>query len=165
MCLLVRRFPIHPPLCRDQVSRATSKASMDYTDEQKMAHLLDEDPSLRIFWSEHPRCILVPATKARKEFFASVVVFLNPGAVNLETIAFILSKVVELLRSSELLGGLTGVEVVPCIREGAKSVRLLRLSVRHHALEVASRLEPSDLLKQKPADCVTCGWYVSPPAT
>jgi len=131
---------------------------------QRMVQLLDNEPSLRIFWAEPPEAMLMPFMRSREEFFASVSLLLVPSAFNLETLTFIVTSSVALLNRSELLEGLRGVEVRLFIREGGQAVKLMRFSVREAGLENASRLGNSDFLKEKPIADVTCGWYVSPPA-
>jgi len=114
---------------------------------------------LRLFWSAPPQAVLMPFAQERTKRYLAVVVFIIDQAMSLDVLASICSRVIEVLKSNNVIDALGGLEVMPCIVREGKTKRVLRLSVLNHALGHAEGLSPSDLKKDCPDDGITCHIY------
>src|SRR5262245_10251988 len=128
-----------------------------------VSKMLTDDELLRIYWSEPPQACLVPYKRSATQRFLAVNIAIIRKANNLETLAFILARVVEAAYQGGFLDGLQGIEILVTVIEGSTAERALRFSVSPAALHEVPRLSPSDLLRPAPKEGITCGWYGIPP--
>lgn len=125
---------------------------------------LQSHAPLGIFLSDVPQAVVMPFAKNHTRKYLTVVLFVIEQAVNFETLAFICSTVVRLMRDFEG-AELAGIEVMPCVVRDGSTQRVLRLSILPEALEKASGLSPVDLREAIPFVGATCQLYLKDIAT
>lgn len=115
---------------------------------------------ITLYLAAPPQATLMPFAKDKTKRYLVVVLFLIEQALNLETLAFICARVVQLLDERELLTQLGGIEIMPCVVRENATTRVLRLSVLSHALEKAKNLSSEEIRTAKPAEGITSYLYL-----
>jgi hypothetical protein len=130
----------------------------------KVAAVLSADRSLGAGLLAPPSAMLIPFMKSRESYYLLVSLTLGDSEqVALEAMRTCLSALQLLVRSG-IASGLSGIEVVPYVSSINRTRRLFRLSALKSSFEVALNLQEQDLLSEKPAEGITCGWYVEKPS-
>lgn len=121
---------------------------------------IEADTSLKVFFEAPPQVVLMPFARETHRSYLTVVVFLIDQALNLETVAFVCTRIIELLDEGDLLQNQGGVEVMPCINRDGAVQRVVRVSVLSKSLEKAKTLRSGDLRLPKPAEGITSHLYL-----
>ena len=130
----------------------------------KVTAILSGDRLLNERLLTQPDATLIPFMKSRESFYLLVsLLFDDSNRIATEARQMCLSSLKLLVRSG-IADDLSGVEIVPYIKSKDQTRRLFRLSVLKSGFNVALNLEDQDLLNEKPANGITCGWYVEKPS-
>jgi len=109
--------------------------------------------------------MLIPFMKSRESFYLLVsLTFDESERIALEARQMSLNAL-RLLVQSNIANNSSGIEVVPYVKPRNQKYRLFRLSVLKSSFDIALKLQEQDLLNEKPAEGITCGWYVEKPST
>ncbi len=131
---------------------------------QKVGSILNDDPRLASMWSLPPSAMFIPYKGTREAFFVLVSISLRPEMFNLNDLAYVCLSALRLLVTSDALASAAGgLEIVPYVIDGTKTLRVLRLSIERDGLLDSLRLTEGDLLNEMPLPGVRCGWYVEKP--
>lgn len=131
----------------------------------KVATVLSQDHSLVAKLIAQPSAMQIPFMKSREKFYLlTSLTFDDSSGIVVESRQMCLSALQLLVRSG-IASDLAGIEVVPYVKSQGNTRRLFRLSVVKDSFDKALKLSEQDLLIDKPADGITCGWYVEKPHT
>jgi hypothetical protein len=129
----------------------------------KVATVLSGDRSLTTKLLTQPSAMLIPFMKSRESFYLlASLTFDDSPRIEIEARQLCLSAL-QLLVQSGIANNLAGIEVVPYVKANSQTRRLFRLSVLKDSFDYVLRLREQDLLNDKPAEGITCGWYVDKP--
>lgn len=130
----------------------------------KVASVLSGNRSLSTSLSKQPSAMLIPFMKSRESFYLlASLTFDDSPRITIEARQYCLSAL-QLLVQSGIANNLAGIEVVPYVKSNNPTRRLFRLSVVKDSFDCALKLREKDLLNDKPAEGITCGWYVEKPS-
>ena len=136
----------------------------------KVAAILSEDCRLNAVLKSPVSAMLIPFMKIRETFYLLVsLTFVNSDHVRIEAMSRCLNALQLLIRSG-IADDLPGIEIVPYTEtegpmQGLRPLRrLFRLSALRASFGNALNLQEQDLLKDKPAEGITCGWHVQKPS-
>ena len=131
----------------------------------KVATILSEDRLLNVRLLTQPSAMLIPFMKSRESFYLlASLTFDDSERIAIEAMQMCL-RALKLMIQSGIATGLSGIEVVPYVKAGNQTRRLFRLSAVKGSFDRALNLQEQDLLNDKPAEGITCGWYVEKPST
>jgi hypothetical protein len=130
----------------------------------KVTAILSGDRLLTAKLLTQPSAMLIPFMKSRESFYllTSLTFDETPG-IPVEATQMCLSAL-KLLVQSGIANNLAGIEVVPYVKSKNQTWRLFRLSTLKDSFAIALNLREEDLLNDKPAEGITCGWYVEKPS-
>lgn len=131
----------------------------------KVATILSEDRLLNVRLLTQPSAMLIPFMKSRESFYLlASLTFDDSELIAIEAMQMCL-RALKLLIQSGIATSLSGIEVVPYVKTEDQTRRLFRLSAVKDSFDRALNLQEQDLLNDKPAEGITCGWYVAKPST
>jgi hypothetical protein len=131
----------------------------------KVATILSEYRLLNVKLLTQPSAMLIPFMKSRESFYLLVsLTFDDSERIALEAVQMCL-RALKLLIQSGIAADLSGIEVVPYVKAENQTQRLFRLSAVKGSFDSALNLQEQDLLNDRPAEGITCGWYVQKPST
>jgi hypothetical protein len=130
----------------------------------KVAAVLSGDRSLTSKLLREPSAMLIPFMKSRESFYLlASLTFENSERIAVEARQMCLNALQLLVRSG-IANDFAGIEVVPYVKSKSQTYRLFRLSVLKDGFDIALKLREHDLLNDKPAEGITCGWYGEKPS-
>jgi hypothetical protein len=121
--------------------------------------LITEDSSLRPLIKGAPEAIVMPFANERQKRYIAVSFGVTEEAVKRDTVASICKRVVEVLRSSNLLGDVDGLEIMLGAPYAGRMRRILRLGILSDAIIRAGQLTSEDIELPEPAPGITCTRY------
>jgi hypothetical protein len=125
----------------------------------RILKIVAEDPVMRTFWTSAPQGIVVPFANDKLRLFVHVNLFLGRQSLRLDVLASICNRVVEIWIATDATREYDGLEIMPCVLDGGRAHRVLRLSILSRALESARALSATDLTQTQPADGISSHLY------
>jgi hypothetical protein len=120
---------------------------------------ISEDDELKPLFSTIPEGTTVPYRKSPVDLFFATTFALRSESISLSNLALVCESIVRRFVDAGLAEGLKAVSVLVCAQVGEEFQRVLRFAVYDTAFKSLPRLSPHELLRNEPAEGITCGWY------
>lgn len=123
-------------------------------------NLIKEDRYLHsLVGAATPQAILMPFAHERGRLYVTIGLFFFEEHLTRDTLISVCKYVVTILKKNNLLSGLDGLEIMPCLVKNEKTERVFRLSILSHALDRVEGLAVEDIDRQEPFEGITCILY------